>query len=250
MKITIIGGTGLIGRRLAARLREEGHDVVAAARSTGVDTIGGHGLAEALKGADVVVDASNPGYGDAADMRRFFAQSSANVLAAARAASVRHVVALSAVGADLLKGGYFQAKRGQEELILGGGIPFTIVRSTPFFEFVYKIVDACGEGDQMRLPPVHMQPIAADDVVGALARIVTNQPENGIIEIAGPNRFSLADLALAILTANEDPRWISVDPDALYFGARFEGEALTCDRGPRVASTRFEDWLREWIAFA
>lgn len=250
MKITIIGGTGLIGRRLVRLLHEQGHDVVAAARSTGVDTVSGRGLAEALEGADVVVDASNSGYGDAADMQRFFAASSANLLAAARAASVAHVVALSAVGADLLKGGYFRAKHGQEEQIQNGGVPFTIMRSTPFFEFVYKIVDAGGAGDRMRLPPVHMQPIAADDVVSALSRIVTDQPVNGIVEIAGPDRFILADLALAILTANEDPRSISVDPLALYFGARFEGEALTGGSEPRPEPTRFEDWLRAWIAFA
>lgn len=249
MKITIIGGTGLIGRRLAVRLREEGHEVVAAARSTGVNTISGEGLAEALEGADVVIDASNSGYGDAAGMQRFFATSSENLLAAARAASVGHFIALSAVGADTLKGGYFQAKRGQEERILGAGVPYTIMRSTPFFEFVYKIVDANGEGDRMPLAPVTMQPIAADDVVTALAGLVTEAPANDIIEIAGPDIFGLSDLALEILTANEDPRWISVDPDALYFGAHFDGEPLICNR-PRLAPTRFDDWLRDWIAFA
>jgi uncharacterized protein YbjT (DUF2867 family) len=248
MKITIIGGTGLIGRRLAARLREEGHDVVAAARSTGVNTISGEGLAEALEDADVVVDASNSGYGDAADMRRFFAASSENILAAARKASVGHVIALSAVGSETLKGGYFQAKRDQEERILGAGVPFTIIRSTPFFEFVYKIVDASGDGERMPLAPVTMQPVAADDVVAALADLVTEAPANDIVEIAGPDTFGLSDLALEILTANDDTRWISVDPDALYFGARFDGEPLICNR-PRLAPTRFDDWLREWIAF-
>lgn len=250
MKITIIGGTGLIGRRLARSMREQGHDVVVAARAKGVDTVSGRGLAEAVEGAEVVVDASNSGYGDAADMQRFFAVSSANIAAAARAAAVRHVVALSAVGADLLAGGYFRAKLGQEARIAEGGVPFTIVRSTPFFEFVYKIVDAGGEGDRMRLPPVTMQPIAADDVVRALARIATEPPANGVVEIAGPDRFALAELGLAMLTANEDSRAISVDPDALYFGARFEGESLTGGAQPRLAPTRFEDWLRDWIALA
>ncbi|MBJ7498735.1 MAG: NAD(P)H-binding protein [Sphingopyxis sp.] len=249
MKITVIGGTGLIGRRLAAHLRDAGHEVFAAARSTGVNTISGEGLAAALEGVEVVVDASNSGYGDAADMQRFFAMSTANLLTAARAASVGHFIALSAVGADTLKDGYFRAKRGQEERICDAGIPFTIVRSTPFFEFIYKIVDAGGDGDRMRLAPVTMQPIAADDVVKTLAGFVTREPANDIVEIAGPDIFGLADLALEILTANEDPRWISVDPDAHYFGASFDGEPLTCSR-PQAAPTRFEDWLRDWIAFA
>ncbi|SEH10739.1 Uncharacterized conserved protein YbjT, contains NAD(P)-binding and DUF2867 domains [Sphingopyxis sp. YR583] len=249
MKITIIGGTGLIGRRLATRLRESGHEVIAAARSTGVNTISGEGLAEALEGADVVVDASNSGYGDAADMRSFFAASSDNISSAARAASVGHLIALSAVGADTQKGGYFRAKRDQEERVSNAGVPFTIVRSTPFFEFVYKIVDASGDGDRMPLAPVTMQPIAADDVVAALAEVVAETPANDIIEIAGPDIFGLAELATGILTANEDMRWISVDPEAHYFGARFDGEPLTCTR-PRLAPTRFDDWLREWIAFA
>lgn len=249
MKVTILGGTGLIGRRLAAVLREEGHEAVAAARSTGVDLVTGDGLAEALAGADVVVDVSSPGYSDAAEMERFFAVSSANLATAAHRGGVRHLVALSAVGAAEIDGGFYRAKRLQEVRLIDTGLPFTIVRSTPFYEFIYKIVDAGGEGDMIRLPPLHMQPIGADDLAGALARIALGGAANGIVEIAGPDRFRLSDLALTILTANEDPRSITVDPEALYFGARFDGEALTGEH-PRFAHTRFEDWLRDWFANA
>jgi len=249
MNITIAGGTGLIGRRLAALLRGEGHRVVVAARSTGVDLVTGQGLAEALAGADIVIDASNAGYAGIADMERFFSASSANLLAAAQGAGVARLAALSVVGADTLAAGYYRAKRGQEQQVAAAGLPYTIVRSTPFFEFVYKIVDAGGEGGFVRIPPVHMQPIAADDVAAALARIALGPAANGVIEIAGPRRYDLFDLALAILTANEDPRDIVVDPDALYFGAHFDGEALT-GIDPVPGSTRFEDWLRDWFALA
>ncbi len=249
MKITILGGTGLIGRRLATLLREQGHDVTAAARSTGVDLVTGKGLAEAVAGAEAVIDASNSGYAQIKDMETFFTASSANLVAAVRDAGVGHLVALSVVGADTLAGGYYHAKRSQEQQIAGVEIPYTIVRSTPFFEFVYKIVDAGGEGAFVRLPPVHMQPIAADDVAAALSRVAQAQPANGVVEIAGPERYSLSDLALEILTANEDPRYIVVDPDALYFGASFDGEPLT-GTNPEVGKVSFEDWLRDWFAIA
>lgn len=249
MKITIAGGTGLIGRRLASLLRGQGHAVVVAARSTGVDLVTGEGLAAAVAGADVVVDASNAGYAGAADTERFFAASSAQLVAAARDAGAGHLAALSAVGADTLEGGYYRAKRYQEQQLFGAGIPFTIVRSTPFFEFVYKIVDAGGEGGFVRLPPVHMQPIAADDVAAALGRVALGPAANGVIEIAGPRRYDLFDLALAILTANEDPRDIMIDPDALYFGAHFDGEPLI-GIDPVPDAICFEDWLRDWFAMA
>lgn len=247
MKIAILGGTGLIGRRLAAQLRRDGHEVRVAARSTGVDLISGKGLAEALAGAEVVVDTSNPGYADAAAMERFFTASAANLGAAAREASVRHLVALSAIGAAAIDGGYYRAKQLQEARLRDAGLPFTIVRSAPFYEFIYKIVDAGGAGDTIRLPPVHMQPIGADDVAAALARIALGKPANGIVEIAGPDRHRLSDLAVTILTANEDMRSIVVDPEALYFGARFDGEPLTGEH-PRFAHTSFEAWLRDWFA--
>ena len=249
MNITIAGGTGLIGRRVAALLRRENHEVVVAARSTGVDLVTGKGLAQAMAGADIVIDASNAGYAGIADMERFFSASSANLLAAARDAGVGHFAALSAVGADTLAGGYYRAKRLQEQLIAAAGIPYTTVRSTPFYEFVYKIVDAGGEGAFVRIPPVHMQPVAADDVAAALARVALGPAANRAIEIAGPQRYDLSDLALAILTANEDPRYIVIDHDALYFGAHFEGEPLTGIE-PLPGATRFEDWLRDWFAMA
>lgn len=249
MNITIAGGTGLIGRRMAALLRRENHEVVVAARSTGVDLVTGKGLAEAVAGADIVIDASNAGYAGIADMERFFSASSANLLAAARDAGVGHFAALSAVGADTLAGGYYRAKRLQEQLIAAAGIPYTILRSTPFFEFVYKIVDAGGEGAFVRIPPVHMQPVAADDVAAALARVALGQAANRAIEIAGPRRYDLSDLALAILTANEDPRYIVIDHDALYFGAHFDGEPLTGIE-PVPGAIHFEDWLRDWFAMA
>ena len=164
-----------------------------------------------LAGAEVVVDTSNPGYADAAAMERFFAASGAQLGTAAREAGVRHLVALSAVGAAEIDDGYYRAKQLQEARLRDAGLPFTIVRSTPFYEFIYKIVDAGGEGDTVRLPPVHMQPIGADDLATALARITLGVPANGIVEIAGPDRHLLPDLALTILTANEDPRSIAVD---------------------------------------
>ncbi|MBA3940289.1 MAG: NmrA family transcriptional regulator [Sphingopyxis sp.] len=249
MKITILGGTGLIGRRLAALLRAQGHEVTAAARSTGVDLVTGQGLAAAVSGADVVVDASNAGYAQIDEMERFFTASTAHLVAAVRDAGVPHLVALSAVGVDTLAGGYYRAKRSQELQIVEAGLAYTIVRSTPFFEFVYKIVDAGGEGELVRLPPVQMQPIAADDVAAALARVAFEPPAGDVVEVAGPGRYSLSELALEILTANEDPRYIVVDPDALYFGAAFDGEPLT-GTNPRVGKIRFDDWLRDWFAMA
>lgn len=248
MNITVVGGTGMIGRRLVALLRQQGHEVVTAARSTGVDTFSGDGLTDALACADVVVDVSNSGYADAPDMRAFFNVSTRNILKGGSGAGIAHFVALSAVGANRLHGGYFEAKKAQEDIILGGDIPYSIVRSTPFFEYVYKITDAGGAGDDIRLPPVLMQPIAADDVVKALALIAVSRPANAIIEIAGPDRDTLPDMAVAILTANEDMRRVIVDEEAPYFGARFQKEPLTGGEQRRFSSTSFADWLRAWIA--
>lgn len=250
MKITVIGGTGLVGRQLVERLRKQGHDVVVAARSTGVDIVTGEGLADAIEGARIVIDASNSGYARADDMAHFFADAGRRLLRAEREAGVAHHVVLSAIGANRLHGGYFVAKEAQEELVRDSGLSFTIVRSTPFFEFIYKIVDAGGEGDGVRISPVQMQPIASADVAAALADIALEPPAGGVVEVVGPDRRMLSDLALEILTANEDPRRIIVDPEALYFGARFEGEPLVGGERPRMAPLDFESWLRAWIASA
>ncbi|PTQ11874.1 NmrA family transcriptional regulator [Sphingomonas oleivorans] len=250
MKIAVIGGTGLVGRKLVSRLRQAAHEVVVAARSTGVDLVGNYGLNEALDGAKVVVDVSNSGYANVEGMQAFFEQAGANLLAAARKAEVAHLIALSAVGANLLDSGFYRAKRTREELISASGMPFTILRSTPLFEFIHHIVDAGGEGDLIRLPPVSMQPVAADDVARLLADIVADRPANQIIEIAGPDYVGLPELALEILAANEDMRRIIVDPAAFYLGARFDREPLTGGDHPMLASTGFEAWLRDWIASA
>ena len=250
MKITVIGGTGLVGRQLVERLRNQGHEVIAAARSTGVNIVTGEGLAEAIEGARIVIDASNSGYARADDMTHFFADAGRRLLRAEREAGVAHHVALSAIGTNRLNGGYFAAKKAQEELVRDSGLGFTIVRSTPFFEFIYKIVDAGGEGDRVRVPPIQMRPIGSADVAAALAEIALELPASGVVEVVGPDQRALPDLALQILTANEDPRGIVVDPEALYFEARFEGEPLVGGEQPHKAPIDFESWLRAWIASA
>lgn len=245
MKIVVIGGTGLIGSKLVQQLQQAGHEGVAASRSTGVDIMTGDGLGEVLDGATVVVDASNPGYADADKMKRFFELSGAKLLTAENKAGIDHHVTLSAVGAGRISSGYFLAKSMQEDLVVGSAIPFTIVRSTPVFEYIYNIVDAGGEGDVIRLPPVRIQPIAADDVAKALLRAALAPPVNGILEVAGPNTYQLPALAEEILTAFEDTRTVLIDENASYFGAHVGDEPLTGGDHPRFASTDFEDWLRK-----
>jgi uncharacterized protein YbjT (DUF2867 family) len=248
MRVTVIGGTGLIGDKLVARLRAQVHDTVVAARSTGVDLVTGAGLAHALADADAVVDVSNAGDADPVGARTFFARAGANLAAAARAAGVAHIIALSAVGASRFDSGYFRAKKAQEETVAASGLSFTIVRATPFFEFIYNLVDANGAGDTIRVPPVLMQPIAADDVAAALLRAVSIVPANEVVEIAGPETWRLPVLAEEVLTANEDPRRIVVDPGAPYFGATIGAAELIGGARPCFATTRFEDWLRLSLA--
>jgi len=244
MKIVVIGGSGLIGRNLVKRLREGGHDAVAASPASGVDTLTGAGLAEALKGAQVVVDVTNsPSFEDAAVLK-FFETSARNLLPAEAAAGVGHHVALSVVGADRVPdSGYMRAKVAQEKAIKAATVPYTIVRATQFFEFIGGIADASTEGKTVRLPPALMQPIAADDVAAALADISVGRPLNGTIEVAGPEAIRMDELARRFLSAKRDPRQVSTDVHARYYGAQVDDRSLTPGKDPRIAPTRFEDWL-------
>ena len=245
MKIVVVGGTGLIGSKLVARLDEHGHDAVPAAPNTGVNTLTGEGLREVLEGAQVVIDVSNsPDWGDDAVMH-FFRNSSRNLLAAGAAAGVSHHVALSVVGTDrLTESGYFRAKLAQEELIEGSSIPYSIVRATQFFEFVNAIADQATGGNTVRLPPVLIQPMAADDVASGVARVAVGPPLDGIAEIAGPEQFRLDQLIRDALKANNDPREVITDPDAPYYGIAVSERTLLPGDNARIGTTRFDDWLQ------
>jgi uncharacterized protein YbjT (DUF2867 family) len=243
MKIVVIGGTGLIGSKLVAKLRDDGHDAVAAALPQ-VNTLTGEGLAEALSGADVVVDVSNsPSLEDAAVLN-FFQTSTRNLLAAEAKEGVRHHVALSVVGTErLLESGYFRAKIAQEELIKAGPIPYSIVHATQFFEFVKSIADSATTGDVVKLSSALIQPMAADDVASAVGRVAVGPPINGVVEVAGPEQFRLDGLIRLGLAAKRDPREVISDPEARYFGARLRERTLLPGAGATLASTRFEDWI-------
>ncbi len=244
MKIVVIGGGGLIGTRLVTRLRERGHEAVAASRSSGIDAVTGAGLPAALAGADVVVDVANSPSFEDADVLEFFEASSRNLLAAEAAAGVGHHVALSVVGADRLPdSGYMRAKVAQEGLIRSAGIPYTIIRATQFFEFLGAIAGSGTDGNTVRLPAALMQPVAAEDVAAALADIAVNEPVNGTIELAGPESLRLDDLVRRFLAASRDERQVTTDARARYFGAALDDRSLTPGDNPRLGSTRFEDWL-------
>jgi uncharacterized protein YbjT (DUF2867 family) len=249
MKIVVIGGTGLIGSKLVEKLRRAGHEAPAASPDTGVDTLTGKGLAEALEGAQVVVDVSNaPAWDDEAVMD-FFQTSSRNILAAETAAGVGHHVALSVVGTDRLQeSGYFRAKLAQEEAVKAASVPYTILRATQFFEFIGRIADSSTEGDTVHLPPVLVQPEAADDVAAALADVAESAPVNGIVELAGPEAFMFDELVRRVLSAKNDPRRVTADVHARYFGAELDEHSLTPGDNPRIAPTRFEDWLSQSAA--
>ena len=244
MKIVVIGGTGLIGSRLVAKLREHGQEVVAAAPSSGVNSLTGEGLADALKGASVVVDVTNsPSWEDSAVLN-FFETSTRNLLQYEAAAGVGHHVALSVVGTDrLLESGFFRAKIAQENLIKASSIPYTIVRATQFFEFLEKIADISTQDNKVRLPSVLIQPMAADDVASALVGIAMGAPVNGIVEIAGPEAFRLDELIRRDLAAHNDPREVISDPTGRYYGIAVGERTLVPDDGARLGKTRLEDWL-------
>jgi uncharacterized protein YbjT (DUF2867 family) len=244
MKIVVIGGTGLIGTKLVRNLRQQGHEVEAAAPSSGVNTLTGEGLAEALAGAEVVVDVANsPSFEDKAVLK-FFETSGRNLLAAEAAAGVRHHVALSVVGTDrLLASGYFRAKMAQENLIKASSVPYTIVRATQFFEFVGAMAQSATGGQSVRLPPALMQPVASDDVAAVLAAVAVESPLNRTIELAGPEPIRMDELVRRFLNASRDTRQVITDVHALYFGAEVNDQSLTPGNHPRIGPTRFEDWL-------
>jgi uncharacterized protein YbjT (DUF2867 family) len=249
MKIVVIGGTGLIGSKLVHKLHDAGHEPLAASPDTGVNTITGEGLTDALEGAQVVVDVANaPNWDDAAVMD-FFQTSSRNIVAAETAAGVSHHVALSVVGADrLAESGYMRAKVAQEETVAGGPVPYTILRASQFFEFIGRIADSSMNGDSVYLPPVFVQPESADDVATALADVAVTEPVNGIVELAGPEEFRLDELVRRVLSANNDPRRVTVDIHAPYFGAELDYFSLTPGGTARIAPTHFEDWLSQSVA--
>lgn len=246
MKIVVIGGSGLIGKKLVNKLRQSGHEVVAASPASGVNTITGEGLADALAGAQVVVDVANsPSFEDKAVLE-FFETSGRNLLAAEAAAGVGHHVALSVVGTErLLESGYFRAKMAQEKLIKASRIPYTIVQSTQFFEFLGGIAQAGTEGQTVRLSPAHVQPIASDDVAAAMADAAVGAPINGTVEIAGPERVGLAELVQLFLSATKDPRKVIADAHARYFGVELNDQSLIPGANPRIGPTRFVNWLAQ-----
>src|SRR6516162_8492201 len=245
MKVVVIGGSGLIGKKLVAILAKKGHEVIAASPSSGVNSLTGEGVGQALAGANVVVDVTNsPSWEDAAVMA-FFDTSTRNVLAAERAAGALHHVALSVVGADRMPdSGYMRAKTNQERLIKAGGVPYSIVRATQFFEFLGGIADSGAEGDTVRLSTAPMQPMAADDVAAGLADVAVGAPLNATIEIAGPEKMSIAEFVGRFLAASGDKRKVIADPKALYYGAMMDSRGIAPGTNPRLGPTRFEEWFR------
>ena len=246
MKIVVVGGTGLIGSKLVTKLSTLGHDAVAAAPNTGVNTLTGEGLAEVLKGAKVVVDVSNsPSFADDAVMK-FFETSTRNLLFYEAAAGVGHHVALSIVGSERIPdSGYMRAKVAQEKLIKESPIPYSIVHATQFFEFIKSIADAATTGNIVRIPPVAFQPIAAEDVASAVTKVAVGLPRNGTIEIAGPERFGFDEFLRRGLRARNDPRQVIADPKARYFGAELSENSLVPIDDAQLGEIRFEDWVNQ-----
>jgi uncharacterized protein YbjT (DUF2867 family) len=251
MKIVVIGGTGLIGTKVVSNLRAKGHEVSAASPNTGVNTITGEGLSEAIAGAQVVIDLANsPNFSDDAVMA-FFTTAGRNIAAAEKAAGVRHHVALSVVGSDRLPdSGYLRAKVAQEDAIKASGIPYTIIRSTQFFEFVDGIAQSATDGQTVRLSPAHLQPVASDDVAALVTKVATMAPANGMIELAGPERIGLDDLVRRYLAAKHDPRKVITDVHARYFGTELNDKSLTPGDSPNIGATTFQTWLGRTVAAA
>ena len=250
MKIVVIGGTGLVGSRVVALLRQRGQDVLAASPNSGVNTLTGAGLPEALAGAQVVVDLANsPSFEDAAVMK-FFQTSGRNLLAAETGAGVRHHVALSIVGTDRSDNGYFRAKVAQEKLIETSGIPYTVVRSTQFLEFLGAIAASSADGNTVRISPSKFQPIAADDVAAAVADVALAAPRHGIVEIAGPERAPFNEFIARYLKAVGDPHEVVCDPGARYFGGRVEERSLVPLGEARLGRIALDEWLRRSQAAA
>jgi uncharacterized protein YbjT (DUF2867 family) len=245
MKIVVIGGSGLIGSKVVNTLRAAGHDVLAASPSSGVNAVTGQGVREAVTGAQVVVDVANsPSFEDKAVLE-FFEKSSRNLLSAEAEAGVRHHVALSVVGTDrMLAAGYFRAKMAQENLIKASSIPYTILRATQFFEFVGAIAQSGTEGQAVRLPPALMQPIVSDDVAAAVADIALTEPCNGIVEVGGPEKIRMDELARRFFAATHDSRPIITDPQAGYFGTPVDDQSLVPGPNARVGKATFGDWLQ------
>ncbi|GGG67022.1 SDR family oxidoreductase [Edaphobacter dinghuensis] len=256
MKIVVIGGTGLIGSKLVNKLREHGHEAVPASPNTGVNTLTGEGLAEVLKGASIVVDVSNsPSFEETAAMN-FFNTATRNLIQYGKAAGVGHYVALSVVGTDRLAEkkpsdaektirGYFRAKLAQEKLIEESSIPFSIVHATQFFEFVKSIADVSTVGTTVRVAPVLIQPMAAEDVAAAVGRVAVGSPVNGVVEVGGPQQFRLDEFVRQGLRAYNDPRTVVADPAAGYFGVEIDESALVPGKDARLGETRFDAWLAE-----
>ena len=250
MKIVVIGGTGLIGSKTVAILRQGGHDVVAASPNTGVNTITGQGLKEAMAGSQAIIDLANsPSFEDRAVLE-FFTTSEGNLLPAETAAGVRHHVALSIVGTDRSDNGYFRAKVAQEKLIETSGIPYTIIRSTQFLEFLGAIAASGADGNKVRISPGLFQPIAADDVAAIVAEVALAAPRNGVVEIAGPERAPFNEVVARYLKAIGDPRVVVSDPEARYFGGRVEERSLVPLGEARLGRIGFDEWVRRSRAAA
>jgi uncharacterized protein YbjT (DUF2867 family) len=244
MKIVVVGGTGRLGSQVVAELQRRGHDTVAAAPSTGFDTISGAGVTEGLAGAQVVVDVSNAPSFEAGPVLQFFTTSTTTLLAAERTAGTGHHVLLSIVGADRAPdSGYMRGKVAQEQLVADGGVPYTIIRATQFFEFLGGIADSATTDGTVRLTSAHLQPIAVGDLAAAVADVIEGSPVNAVVEVAGPEAVGLDELVRRVLAATGDPRPVITDDSVAYFGAQINDATLTPGPGARIAPTRLDDWL-------